>query len=37
MSLKALQWFAEGILNCRSFVLSVKTSVSLDNSEHDSQ
>ena len=37
MSLKALQWLCKGILNCRSLVLSVKTSVSLDNSEHDSQ
>ena len=37
MSLKALQWVTKGILNCRSFVLSVKTSVSSDNSEHDSQ
>ena len=37
MSIKALQWVSKGILNCRSLVLSVKTSVSLDNSEHDSQ
>ena len=37
MSLKALQWVSKGILNWGSLVLSVKTSVSLDNSEHDSQ
>ena len=37
MSLKAFQLVSKGILNCRSLVLSVKTSVSLDNSEHDSQ
>lgn len=37
VSLKALQWVTKGILNCKSFVPSVKTSVSLDNSEHDSQ
>ena len=37
VSLNALLWVAKGILNCRSFVMSVKTSVGLDNSEHDSQ
>ena len=37
VSLNALQWDTKGILNCRSFVLSVKTSFTFDNSEHDSQ
>ena len=36
-SYKALQWVTRGILKCRSFVVSVKTSASLDNSEHYSQ